>query len=146
MDGWDIFIIALAALATSIVVMKAFFDLRQNKIERVRDALMDLVHQGESILEADRLHAQDCEQWSAQAAAVVRQRLARPLADGFAEATRDLAVGVEAAEMRESSSGGRRLTSSRADAVVGEGMREGVRWLRQRARLLRPGDLRGRFW
>jgi len=154
MDGWDIFILILAVLATFVVAMKAFFDLRLRNIERVRDLLMDAAHQGESMLAAQRLDMGSCHRWMSQASALVGRRLVRSAAASFSETTRDIMVGVELAEDRRPASAGDHIrptpagdyVMSTADSAAREGLKEGVGWLRRRARLLGPRDVRGRLW
>lgn len=153
MNGWDIFVSALAVLGAFVVAMKAYFDLRLRNIERVSDLLMDAAHQGESILAAQRLDMGSCHLWLSHTSAVVERRLVKSAAASFAETTRDVRVGVELADGRRSvPADGRRSVPANtgvtrmADAAAREGMKAGVGWLRRRARLLGPRDVRGRLW
>jgi hypothetical protein len=145
MDGWDIFVFALAVLGAFTVAMKAFFDLRLRKIERVRDTLMDAARWGEVISAAERLDMTSCQQWMSHASSVVERRLVKSVAASFAETTRDIMVGVEAIGDRGSAPASDNVTRM-ANAAAREGLREGVAWLRRRAGLLGPRDVRGRFW
>jgi hypothetical protein len=145
MDYWDIFILTLAMLATSIVVMRAIHDLRTRTIERVREALMGAANRGEGLLRADRLDMGSCQQWMSESSAIVRRQLTDTAMSCFASKLRDAIVGVELFESRQTPSRDTGVANL-ADTTTRRSMKSGVDWLRNRARFLGPKDLRGRLW
>jgi hypothetical protein len=142
---------AIVAYSLAFVVVgglgiHVIHELRQRAIERTRDRLQHLAHQGEAVGSLPESDVRSRCQWGTETAETVRRFLAPSIAEDFAGRVADLLIGAEALDAH---AGRQRRPDERPlvrEQRCVRSMTEGIRWLRLRAHTVGPREMKGRLW